>query len=381
MGTRMAPSYANLFMGRLEESFLDSRNLKPLFWARYIDDIFLLWSHGHETLSSFLSSLNSSFSVSFTSSISDSQITFLDIDIHLQQNKFETSVHIKPTNHEQYLHYNSCHPSHTKRSIPFSLSVRGHRICNNAPSLQSFIDNLYHSLNKRGYPDKLLKNKILSPTTQYIPHPKKSLQNNLNLITTFFPGSHKIRHILRDLYPILKNNTTTSSLLPHCPSVTFKRPANLKDIFKSTKPSLPPPTSSPSLPLPCNHPRCKCCPLLDHSMSPPKLYSTVKPICKIKNVIYRLSCNFCPAFYIGECSTALSLRINNHRHSTTSPTFSNYPIPTHTISHSQSFDNCFKISIIDILPESTSIIELRTREMAHIWLCSAFVYPGLNISH
>ena len=41
MGTRMAPNYANLFMGDLEEEILDSYPLKPLVWYRYIDDIFL----------------------------------------------------------------------------------------------------------------------------------------------------------------------------------------------------------------------------------------------------------------------------------------------------------------------------------------------------
>lgn len=43
MGTRMAPSYANLFMGKFETEFLNSEQLQPLIWLRYIDDIFFLW--------------------------------------------------------------------------------------------------------------------------------------------------------------------------------------------------------------------------------------------------------------------------------------------------------------------------------------------------
>jgi len=38
MGTRMAPSYANLFMGKLETSFLQQQTIQPLCWLRYIDD-------------------------------------------------------------------------------------------------------------------------------------------------------------------------------------------------------------------------------------------------------------------------------------------------------------------------------------------------------
>ena len=59
MGTRMAPSYANLFMGSLEEDFLNSEDSKPDLWLRFIDDIFLLWTHGHDSLLLFLERLNS----------------------------------------------------------------------------------------------------------------------------------------------------------------------------------------------------------------------------------------------------------------------------------------------------------------------------------
>jgi len=42
MGTRMAPSYANLYMGSLEEDFLNSEDSKPDLWLRFIDDIFFV---------------------------------------------------------------------------------------------------------------------------------------------------------------------------------------------------------------------------------------------------------------------------------------------------------------------------------------------------
>eukprot|EP00105_Crassostrea_gigas_P005310 XP_011418863.1 PREDICTED: uncharacterized protein LOC105322042 [Crassostrea gigas] len=39
MGTKMAPSYANIFMGRLERSLLLRAPFKPLSWLRFIGDI------------------------------------------------------------------------------------------------------------------------------------------------------------------------------------------------------------------------------------------------------------------------------------------------------------------------------------------------------
>ena len=48
MGTRMAPSYANIFMGKLETQLLQYTTDRPSTWWRYIDDIFAIWSAGQE---------------------------------------------------------------------------------------------------------------------------------------------------------------------------------------------------------------------------------------------------------------------------------------------------------------------------------------------
>ena len=40
IGTWMAPSFANMFMGKLERNILHQATYKPTIWWRYIDDIF-----------------------------------------------------------------------------------------------------------------------------------------------------------------------------------------------------------------------------------------------------------------------------------------------------------------------------------------------------
>ena len=44
METRMAPSYANLFMGKLEQSAIENTPFKPYVRWRFIDDIFMVWT-------------------------------------------------------------------------------------------------------------------------------------------------------------------------------------------------------------------------------------------------------------------------------------------------------------------------------------------------
>ena len=38
---------------------------------------------------------------------------FLDLNVALYNGRFESTVHIKPTNRHQYLHYSSSFPEHT----------------------------------------------------------------------------------------------------------------------------------------------------------------------------------------------------------------------------------------------------------------------------
>ena len=54
MGTKMAPAYANCFMHLLELQILETQELKPLLWKKYIDDILMLWTHSIEELETFL---------------------------------------------------------------------------------------------------------------------------------------------------------------------------------------------------------------------------------------------------------------------------------------------------------------------------------------
>ena len=43
MGTKMAVSFANIFMAEIETRIIQQSNTKPRVWKRYIDDIFSLW--------------------------------------------------------------------------------------------------------------------------------------------------------------------------------------------------------------------------------------------------------------------------------------------------------------------------------------------------
>ena len=90
----MAPSCVNLFTGKFEQQTIDNSLLKPFIWCRFIDDIFMIWTHGEEHLKSFIGFLNSIHpSIKFTHEYSNSlhqTLPFLDVQVHLINNHIET---------------------------------------------------------------------------------------------------------------------------------------------------------------------------------------------------------------------------------------------------------------------------------------------------
>lgn len=92
----MAPSYANIFMDKLERQFISHALIKPHTWWWCIDDIFIIWTEGEESLKDFLNYLNSAHgTIKFTSKWSYQEVEFLDVKVLNDSGKLETDVYIK----------------------------------------------------------------------------------------------------------------------------------------------------------------------------------------------------------------------------------------------------------------------------------------------
>ena len=95
MGTKMGPNYANLFVGYVEEQIFNQFDgPKPELFGRYIDDCLGATSCTKEELERFIGFVNSFHpALKFTWEISETSVTFLDINISVRDNKLATSVH------------------------------------------------------------------------------------------------------------------------------------------------------------------------------------------------------------------------------------------------------------------------------------------------
>ena len=113
MGTKMRPSYANLFVGYVEHQFFNQYDgPKPDFYGRNIDDCIGAISSSREELNRFITSVNSFHpALKYTWEMSETPLTFLDIKVSINGNGLRTSVHYKPTDSHSYLlHSSSTHP-------------------------------------------------------------------------------------------------------------------------------------------------------------------------------------------------------------------------------------------------------------------------------
>ena len=247
MGTKTAPSYAINTMGAFESKFVYTYHKKCLVYLRYIDDIFIMWTHTREELLEFIEFLNTRTEhFKFTSEISDKEVTFLDTKVCIQDDHIVTDLYCKPTDSHNYLVYDSSHPQRCKDSIPFSQFLRIRRICTKLDDYDVHVVTYAAHFLRRGYPLELIKeaalmargldrDELLSPTTE-----KPIDKDKVFLITTFHPRDSSLRNIFFQNWEQLGRSPTTDFIHKKKLMCGYRRPKNLRDLLVRAKvPYLP----------------------------------------------------------------------------------------------------------------------------------------------
>ena len=83
MGTKMAPAYANLFMGKLEETLINLGKPHILIWKHFINNIFLIPTGSETEFETYMTNINRIHNtIKFTHEINPNELTFLDITLY-----------------------------------------------------------------------------------------------------------------------------------------------------------------------------------------------------------------------------------------------------------------------------------------------------------
>ena len=352
MGTRMAPSFACLFMTKLEQQMLDSAPCRPWIWWRYIDDIFFIWTREEDSLLTFIDHINSFHrTIKFTSDFSQQKTHFLDVTVEKKPNGITTNLYTKPTDTHQYLHSSSCHPRHCKTGIAYSQALRLRRICSEDSDFSSHARNLKRHLCARGHGARAVNqaiNKVRSlPRSEVLKRKSHNQEttDRIPLVTTFHPNLPPLRNILHDNQHILHTSDRLQQAAPNAPILSYRRPRNLRDIIvRAEVPSL----TDNSSPIQhgtskCTSNRCIVCKVHIHEGDTFTSNSTKHShhakgniTCTTTNVVYLITCKVCRIQYVGETKTSLKTRFYGHRSTVNTakldtPVGHHFNLPNHSI--------------------------------------------------
>lgn len=315
MGTKFAPPYACIFMDILEEEFLNSEPLKPWCWKHYIDDIFLVWTHGEQSLREFLGRLNERNSnIKFTHEMSVAVVNFLDVNVSIENGQFATNLFCKPTDCHQYLHYQSCHPHHTKSSTVYSQGLRVRKVCSNEKDFADNIESLKQWFLCRGYPsfliDKELGKVMIMPRAVLFEERQKEPKNAVPLVVDFCPILSSLPKLIRSLAFILHLDAETKKVFPEIPFVSFRSPRNLSSYLVRAR--LYPDTEKRPGSKKCGENNIETTEFFESSDN--RIYKINHHLdCNSSNIVYMLKCNVCEKKYVGQTTTKFRFRWNNYR--------------------------------------------------------------------
>ena len=378
MGAKFSVKYANIYVYKLLQKFFNTyQDSIPEATGRLVDDIFFFWNHSEESLQTLYRQLNSFHpTIKFELKYSRTEIQFLDTVIYKSDSNVHTKIYTKPTDKKLYLHYNSSHPYHTKRSIPFSQAIRYRRIITEDSVLQQQLLELKDKFVIRGYPQHLILQQINKaqniPRNETLTYKNKEHQtlqtdNFLPLIINYHPSftSRNKDNIYKictaGWQSLLDSNSKLSTIFKNTtPKIVFKRGTTISNYLTSTRyfPHLDETDQNNINILSelasyhitinyqfkltiCQHPRCKCCSHIPDT-NIYKMYNiplNTNMDCNSKDLIYLIICSKCKKKYVGETTRKLKDRLNNHtsdirlkKNTTISIHFNSY---LHTLHHLQ----------------------------------------------
>ena len=238
MGTICAPAYANIFMAEFEQKYIYPLiKDKSILFLRYIDDIFMVWTKSEKQLKNFMSELNRKHpSIKFDFKFDSKQIDFLDTLVYIdQQNKLQTTLFRKSSDHQNFLNAKSEYPYSLKKSIPYSQALRIRRIC---PTFQDYHINsrkLIEQFVYKGYKKDVVIQQIQKvdqlDRKQLLHQQKRHDKQCIPLSVTYSRALPNLKVVLTKHWHILQANQSCKNTFSTLPIKAFRQGIGLKRII------------------------------------------------------------------------------------------------------------------------------------------------------
>ena len=308
MGNPLSPLLSNLYMEFFEREYVTRLTSQRIPWFRYVDDILSVWP-ADLNVDDFLVTLNEQVpSIKFTlETENENCLPFLDLLIHRNNFDLKYSIYRKPTNNLSYVHYFSGHSPNVKKSIFSSMYLRALRIVS-----PEYMDEEVMKINSIGkklcYPAHFLEKCFVAAKKKYYSPVVTPQEREIPKNILCLPYSQGFRNII----PMLKALQVT---------VVFNYGHTIKSILIKNSP-------------------------MNES-----------------NIVYKIPCNNCNSFYIGQSGKELNKRITQHRYAVRSGQLS-----SSLFVHMNENSHAIKWSSSDVVIRSNDFITRNILESAIIKL-------------
>ena len=301
MGAKCAPAIANLYLAIMEENFLVIH--KPLFYCRFIDDIFII-------LKSFfnIDILINSFRNLKLNIISNNSVNFLDLTITKDSttNYLSFCLYTKPTNTFSYLLHTSNHPMFIFRNIPKSIFIRIRRTCSNFIDYLLFSSKTIDQLVSRGYVknevQKISRSVAVIDRKKLLPYKEKTNIIGGKSLIFSFPYETNVTKIKTSFYSAFNSISQKDYLLDKKFLLINSMQQNLHSLFVHEQKLLRTVNFRYEK---CSQNTCSLCAFSNNKsfiLIKEKFYLPImaNSNCQSKNIIYILTCKLCDTYYVGQ---------------------------------------------------------------------------------
>ena len=251
---------------------------------------------------------------------SQKELPFLDVLVKKIGSKIDTDIYYKPTDSQQYLIFNSCHPKHIKLSIPYSLSRRLRMIISNDEVVPQRMSELKHCLLKQNYPENVIDagiQRALNLDKAELRQVRQNPDENVETyVSTFNPKNPELFGTILDNLKILHEDQKMNNILQTNTIIKSKRqPQNLKRLLTRAKFDDIVQIASINK---CNRANCGLCKciIVGNSFTfkcGKTFHVTTNMGCEAINLIYVMQCTGCDEEYKGETGDSLWHRMTVHR--------------------------------------------------------------------
>ena len=325
----------------MEDLILGSPRLQPTLYLRYIDDVFGVWPHGAEELSTYLDFINTVHpSIKFTAERSDTNggcLPFLDTLITVHQNgSYQTELYYKPMAAPIIMPYSSAHPAQMKKSVLKAQLKRAVRLSSDTSTRERSVKKVADLFKTNGYPERLVRfsaahaiSDARRPKSRDPSQPNQNQNQRRHSDKTFI----SLPYIDDSLAHKIQGTIRTSGLPLQ---VAWKNEQSLKKCLVRSALDTPP--------CPGGGRKCATC------------MNGLGGRCHTKNVVYEIVCELCEEkktrnTYIGETKRSVRLRFNEHlrdaRHRAPDTPLGDHMTACHP-DQLTNIENSFRISILKV---------------------------------